>query len=112
MLGLGLNPQVSAATSSFIIVWTSGIALFQFALSQMLNVEYAIITSVISTLGALIGVLGLKRVTDYYKRTSPIVLLLAFVLALSAVVIPIFGVYKEIQKYEAGNDEWGFKSPC
>jgi hypothetical protein len=78
----------------------------------MLNLEYALICSIVSTLGALLGVLGLKRVTDYYQRTSPIVLLLAFVLALSALVIPVFGVYKEIQKYESGNAEWGFKSPC
>jgi uncharacterized membrane protein YfcA len=42
MLTLGVDPQVSAATSSFIILSTSGIALLQFGLSHLLNVEYAL----------------------------------------------------------------------
>lgn len=93
MLAMGVNPHVSAATSSFMILSTSTVALLQFTMSGLLDFEYALWTAASAIIGACIGILVIKRVIEHYKRTSPIVLLLAVVLSFTAFVVPAFGIY-------------------
>jgi hypothetical protein len=56
-------------------------------------VEYALWTAASAIIGACVGVLVIKRIVAHYKRTSPLVLVLALVLSVTAFIVPAFGIY-------------------
>ena len=64
----------------------------------------------------MIGILGGMVLVDSlikkYNRQSIIVFILCLVLALSAVLVPIFNGIEVMQRIEAGKDVWKFTSIC
>ena len=56
LLELGLHPQVAAATSSLMVLFSASSAALSFAFDHLLNIEYALIYGI----GALLPRSGLK----------------------------------------------------
>lgn len=112
MLELGLLPEVSTASSSFMILFTSSIAIIQYLTADMVDVEYGIWVGCLAVVGSAIGVLVLKKLVTKYQRSSLLVLLLAVILAVAAVVIASYGIYDIIDKEEKGEAEYGFSEFC
>lgn len=108
MLRLGMRPEVSTATSSFMVLFTSTISLLQYAIAGKLDLFFGGITLACSLVGSTLGILVLKRVVDKYKRASIIVLMLAGILALCAIVIPTYGIVS----YVNSNEKDGFRDYC
>lgn len=108
MLRLGMRPEVSTATSSFMVLFTSTISLLQYTIAGKLEPVYGGITLAFSLVGSTLGILVLKKVVDKYKRASIIVLMLAGILSLCAVIIPTYGIIN----YVGSKEEDGFRSYC
>jgi hypothetical protein len=112
MLAYGIRPQVLAATSSFMILFTSSLAVVQYGVAGMINLEYGIYFFIVSFIGSAAGVLIVKKLVDKYGRASFIVLCLALVILLSAVILPIYLVISMVKLEQEGKAEYGFKNMC
>lgn len=94
------------------VLTTSTIAVLQFWIGELLIWDYALWVSGTAVFGAFAGVTFFRRITAKYQRTSPLVIVLATILCISAIVIPIQGVYLQVKKLNAGTAVWGFKGFC
>lgn len=108
MLRLGLRPEVSTATSSFMVLFTSTISMLQYAIAGKLNYVYGMWTLMFSLVGSCLGILVIKKLVDKYKRSSIIVMLLALLMASCAIIIPTYGLIQ----YLSSSEEDGFKNYC
>ena len=78
----------------------------------MLNIEYGIICIIFSALGSFCGT---YVVNTYVKKTgkqSFIVLVLFFVVIISAVVLPLSSLLNIIEDFNKGNNIFEFESLC
>mmetsp|Transcript_29474 Transcript_29474/g.21926 ORF Transcript_29474/g.21926 Transcript_29474/m.21926 type:complete len:130 (+) Transcript_29474:1239-1628(+) len=91
LLYLGLPPKVVSATSMYMIMYSTFSSSFVYLIYGTLNVSYASWISLWCLLGTLIGMKILDTVMVKYKRQSPLVILLTFIMGLAAIMVPIFG---------------------
>ena len=109
MLKLGIRPEVSAGTSTAIIVVTASISIFQFAIAGKLEMIYGLWLFSFSLLGSLIGICFIKAIVNKYKRGSIMVIMLTVLMGLCAILTPSYGIYDIV-----GQDhvDVGFKPYC
>ena len=112
LLDLGIHPIVGTVTTNFLVLITSSSTTFQFILFKMLNYEYGFFCVIFSALGSYCGT---YLVNTYVKRTgkqSFIVLILFFVVVISAVVLPLSSLINIINDYKKGMDIFEFEPLC
>lgn len=100
LLQLGMQPQDLAATVGFFVVQTSFITLFQSVMYGDVSGTELVFFLVVAFVGSYGVSWVLKYMVEKYKRPSLILLTLCFVLLLSLVVMPVFSVYKSIDRPE------------
>jgi len=96
LLALGCSAQTLAATSGFFVVQTSFISLFQALLYgdvELTEVFYFLVC-------ALVGSYGVSAILTYYvkkyRRPSLILFTLSYVIIISMIIMPLFGLWKSI----------------
>lgn len=112
LLDLGIHPIVGTVTTNFLVLITSSSTTFQFILFKMLNYEYGFFCIIFSALGSYCGT---HLVNSYVKNTgkqSFIVLILFFVVVISAVVLPLSSFINIVNDYRKGIDIFEFESLC
>eukprot|EP00350_Pseudokeronopsis_sp_OXSARD2_P010700 CAMPEP_0170544552 /NCGR_PEP_ID=MMETSP0211-20121228/3266_1 /TAXON_ID=311385 /ORGANISM="Pseudokeronopsis sp., Strain OXSARD2" /LENGTH=245 /DNA_ID=CAMNT_0010848221 /DNA_START=969 /DNA_END=1708 /DNA_ORIENTATION=- len=92
LLYLGLPPKVVSATSMYMIMYSTTASSFVYITFGTLNIPYGLWISLFSAIGTILGLKILDKVMTKYERQSPIVIILVFLLALAALMVPIFGV--------------------
>lgn len=112
MLKLNVRPEVSVATSSFLVAFTSSIAILQYASSGRIILDYSLWLIGLSMLGAIIGVLGLKRLSEKYERPSLLVLILGVIMALAALLVLFYGVITMVEDVNNSDVDYGFSGYC
>lgn len=111
MLEMGLLPVVASATSSFMILFTSGTAAINYAILGSLDVYYApslFLTGLVST---LLGQWGLSSLMKRFNKQSIIVLAISAVVGLSAVAMGVVGVLTTVNEIKHGQPQ-GFHNLC
>jgi hypothetical protein len=78
----------------------------------LLNIEFALWIGFWTTLGSMLGLSLLNKITAKFDRQSPIVIVLTFILGFSAVLVPIFGALDLKTQYDEGQDVFAFRSFC
>ena len=112
LLDLGIHPIVGTVTTNFLVLITSSSTTFQFILFEMLNFQYGFLCIIFSALGSYCGT---YLVNNYVKNTgkqSFIVLILFFVVVISAVVLPLSSLINIFNDYRKGIDIFEFDSLC
>ena len=112
LLDLGIHPIVGTVTTNFLVLITSSSTTFQFILFEMLNFQYGFLCIFFSALGSYCGT---YLVNNYVKNTgkqSFIVLILFFVVVISAVVLPLSSLINIFNDYRKGIDIFEFDSLC
>jgi len=113
LLEMNVRPQVSAATSSLMVLFTASCTSIQFAILGQLDMEYAAWFGSFTSLGAVIGVFAVQYAVQRLGRPSVIVLSLATVILLSAILIPSFAIPDLISDIdEQGTDALSFHEFC
>lgn len=108
-----VRPQVSAATSSLMVLFTASCTSIQFAILGQLDMEYAAWFGSFTSLGAVIGVFAVQYAVQRLGRPSVIVLSLATVIFLSAILIPSFAIPDLISDIkDEGTGALSFHSFC
>jgi uncharacterized membrane protein YfcA len=90
LLEMGLLPEVTSASSSFLVLFTSASTSIQFMINGMLNLDYASVLFLLSISASFIGVNLINRLVKNTNRPSIIVFLLGILIGLSAILLPIF----------------------
>ena len=112
LLELGVLPEVASATAIFMIIFGSGVATFQYVIVGELLYFTAVIicfAAVFATGFTLVYIL--KRVRAY-GRNSIIIFALTFVIFASAILIPYFGIKRNLEGHKTWSQLLAFQSFC
>eukprot|EP01133_Synstelium_polycarpum_P012599 gene12599-14785_t len=87
LLQMGLSPDITAATSSFMILFTSASSAIQYILLGKLRLDYGIIFYLIGFVACFVGTQTLIWVVNRFKRRSYIIFLITFVICVSTILL-------------------------
>ena len=111
MLDLGINPLVSSATSSVMVLFSASAATFSFAISGRLNFQYAIVYGGICAVASIFGVAVISTSVRRSGKGSRIVFTLAFIIAVGALMQAVFGGLAAVHDIRTGR-HLSFSSLC
>lgn len=107
LLEMGLHPQVAAATSSSMILFTSSATTVQFIILGTLTVEHALWHGAIGFVSGLVGQIGMSYLIRKYRKSAFVIFLIAFVIGFSGIIMGFLGV-ERLSEIGVG----GFRSLC
>ncbi|KAL1188325.1 Sulfite exporter TauE/SafE family protein 2 [Cardamine amara subsp. amara] len=111
LLQVGIAPEVTAATCSFMVLFSSTMSAIQYLLLGMEHTGTASIFAVICFVASLVGLKVVQKVINEYGRASIIVFSVGIVMALSIVLMTSYGALDVWNDYVSGR-YMGFKLPC
>ncbi|KAF3450464.1 hypothetical protein FNV43_RR06547 [Rhamnella rubrinervis] len=111
LLQVGIAPEVTAATCSFMVFFSSTMSAFQYLLLGMEHIDMATIFATICFVASLLGLVVVHRAIQKYGRASLIVFSVSIVMALSTVLMTSYGAIDVWRNYTSGK-YMGFKLPC
>ncbi|XP_055828784.1 sulfite exporter TauE/SafE family protein 5-like isoform X2 [Solanum dulcamara] len=103
--------QITAATCSFMVFFSSTMSAVQYLFLGMEHVHSALIFSIVCLIASLIGLVVVQRAIEHHGRASLIVFSVGIVMALSTLLITSFGAVDVWSDYTSGK-YMGFKPPC
>ncbi|KAK3033789.1 hypothetical protein RJ639_034360, partial [Escallonia herrerae] len=110
-LELGVPPQVSSATATFAMMFSSSMSVVEYYLIKRFPVPYALYFLAWATVAALIGQHVVRRLINILGRASLIIFILAFTIFVSAISLGGVGISNMIVKIE-DHDYMGFENLC
>nr|GLL16922.1 uncharacterized protein LOC109190899 [Ipomoea trifida] len=110
-LELGVPPEVSTATSTFVMMFTSSIAVVEYYLLKRFPVPYAVCLTAVATVAAFVGQHAVRRVIAALGRASLIIFTLAFIIFISAISLGGVGISNMTKKIQH-HQNMGFESLC
>ena len=111
MLDMGINPLVSSATSSVMVLFSASAATFAFAVSGRLNYQYALVYGGICAVASIFGVAVISRSVRRSGKGSRIVFILAFIISVGALMQAVFGGSAAVHDIRTGRHV-SFSSLC
>ncbi len=112
LLSLGVPPSVSSATGMYMILFSTAGSSAIYIIYKILNLQFAFWIGFWCSLGSLLGLYILNKVVKKLDRQSPTVFALTFILAISSLLVPIFGALSLKAQTERGIDIMEFHSIC
>lgn len=110
-LELGIPPQVSSATATFAMMFSSSIAVVEYYILHRFPVPYAIFFTSLAFLAAIVGQRASRKLMKLLGRASFIIFILSFVIFIGAVSLGGVGISKTIHKM-ARHEYMGFDNIC
>ncbi|KAI4316147.1 hypothetical protein L6164_024154 [Bauhinia variegata] len=110
-LELGVPPQVSSATATFAMTFSSSMSVVEYYLLKRFPVPYAVYLTGVATFAALVGQHAVRKLIILFGRASLIIFILAFTIFVSAVSLGGIGVLDMIHKIQK-NEYMGFEDLC
>ncbi|KAK7328031.1 hypothetical protein VNO77_22125 [Canavalia gladiata] len=111
LLQVGIAPEVTAATCSFMVFFSSTMSALQYLLLGMEHEQTAFVLAIICFVASLLGLLVVQKVVRKYGRASIIVFSVGIVMSLSTVLMTSFGAIMVWKDFKSG-EYMGFKLPC
>jgi len=106
LIEIGLPPEVVAATSSYMILFTSISASIQYILIGKIMWDYGIVLFSIGFVASLFGQTALNWLVAKYERKSYIIFVIALVIAVSAVLLVISEVVQFMTMGGSNSFSW------
>ncbi|KAF3783870.1 hypothetical protein EJ110_NYTH31339 [Nymphaea thermarum] len=110
-LELGIPPQVSSATATFAMTFSSSMSVVEYYLLKRFPVPYALYFVAVATVAAFVGQHAVRRLIIILGRASLIIFILASTIFISAISLGGVGISNMIQKIE-NHDYMGFENLC
>lgn len=111
MLEMGINPLVSSATSSVMVLFSASAATFSFAISGRLNYQHAAVYGGVCAVASIVGVAIISTSVRRSGKGSRIVFTLAFIIATGALMQAVFGGSAAVHDVRTGH-QISFLSLC
>lgn len=112
LLSMGVPPKVSSATGMYLITFSKIATCLIYFLSGELLLDYGLWASLWSCVGSILGLKAVNWYMDKVGRQSIIVAALTFVMAISVIGVPFFGIQDLLKKVDVNIDIYAFKSLC
>lgn len=112
LLAMGVPPKVSSATGMYIITFSKIATCVIYMLYGLLQLDYGLWIALWSTMGAVAGLKGANWYMEKFGRQSIIVFCLTFIMCISAVGVPFFGILDLKKKAESGENIKEMGSIC
>eukprot|EP01063_Lacrimia_lanifica_P042100 TRINITY_DN9_c0_g2_i1.p2 TRINITY_DN9_c0_g2~~TRINITY_DN9_c0_g2_i1.p2 ORF type:complete len:857 (+),score=378.31 TRINITY_DN9_c0_g2_i1:231-2573(+) len=111
MLEMNVMPRVSTGTSSFLIIFTTGVAAIAYIALGALPIDYAIWFAIMGAVGAAIGLNVIQVLLKKYNRQSMVIwsLTLVFILAMVGTLVSL--VTRVMEDLGEGNN-MGLRPIC
>ncbi|KAF5208310.1 Sulfite exporter TauE/SafE family protein [Thalictrum thalictroides] len=110
-LELGIPPQVSSATATFAMTFSSSMSVVEYYLLHRFPVPYALYFVAVATIAAFIGQHVVRRLITILGRASLIIFILAFTIFVSAISLGGVGISNMIGKIQR-HEYMGFENLC
>ncbi|XP_024029939.1 sulfite exporter TauE/SafE family protein 3 [Morus notabilis] len=110
-LELGVPPQVSSATATFAMMFSSSMSVVEYYLLKRFPVPYAVYLVLVATLAAVVGQHIVRRLIILFGRASLIIFILAFTIFVSAISLGGVGISDMIGMIER-HAYMGFENLC
>ncbi|CAA0810592.1 Sulfite exporter TauE/SafE family protein [Striga hermonthica] len=110
-LELGVPPQVSSATATFAMMFSSSMSVVEYYLLKRFPVPYALYFVAVATVAAFIGQHVVRRMIIVMGRASIIIFILSFTIFVSAISLGGVGISNMIGKIER-HEYMGFENLC
>uniref|UniRef100_A0A803NVA8 Sulfite exporter TauE/SafE family protein n=1 Tax=Cannabis sativa TaxID=3483 RepID=A0A803NVA8_CANSA len=110
-LEMGIPPQVSSATATFAMTFSSSMSVVEYYLLKRFPIPYASYFVGVATVAALIGQHVLRKLIILSGRTSLIIFILAFTIFVSAITLGGVGISNMIRNI-ARHEYMGFENLC
>ena len=105
LLSLGIKPDVSTVTASFIIFTSTGTAASQTLIYGTIPMSYTLWLYGISTIGSIIGTFCLRKYAIKKNRLSYLIICIAIIFFLSLLAVAAAGiinlVYRGFQTFQS-----------
>lgn len=108
---VGIAPEVTAATCSFMVFFSSTMSAIQYLLLGMEHTNTALVFAIICFVASLLGLFVVQKLVKEFGRASLIVFSVGTVMALSTILMTSFGALDVWEDYKMGK-YMGFKRPC
>lgn len=96
LLQLGMDPRVVASTAVLMILFSSSTISLSYLFNGMLNTHYAVVFAPICFVASLVGVTVVGRLVKRTGRSSILIIILTFLIAVGTVLSAFFGGSKAI----------------
>ncbi|XP_029125962.1 sulfite exporter TauE/SafE family protein 3 isoform X2 [Cajanus cajan] len=110
-LELGVPPQVSSATATFAMVFSSSMSVVEYYLLKRFPVPYALYFIVVAAISAIVAQHIVRKLIDLLGRASLIIFVLAFTIFVSAISLGGVGIVEMVKKIE-NHEYMGFDDLC
>ncbi|XP_077219685.1 sulfite exporter TauE/SafE family protein 3-like [Tasmannia lanceolata] len=110
-LELGIPPQVSSATSTFAMTFSSSMSVVEYYLLKRFPVPYALYFMFVAAVAAFVGQHVVRKMIILLGRASLIIFILAFTIFVSAISLGGVGISNMIYKIES-KAYMGFENLC
>ncbi|XP_035539414.1 sulfite exporter TauE/SafE family protein 3-like isoform X2 [Juglans regia] len=110
-LELGIPPQVSSATATFAMTFSSSMSVVEYYLLKRFPVPYALYFVAVSTIAAIIGQYVVRKVIAILGRASLIIFILATTIFVSAISLGGVGIADVIEDIQE-KAYMGFENIC
>ncbi|CAL9183017.1 unnamed protein product [Musa hybrid cultivar] len=110
-LELGVPPQVSSATATFAMTFSSSMSVVEYYLLKRFPIPYALYFVAVALVAALVGQHIVKRLIEILGRASLIIFILAFTIFVSAISLGGVGISNMVQKIQH-HEYMGFDNLC
>ncbi|XP_022142201.1 sulfite exporter TauE/SafE family protein 3-like [Momordica charantia] len=110
-LELGIPPQVSSASATFGMTFSSSMSVIQYYLLHRFPVPYALYFTIVAMAAAFIGQHVIRKLINLIGRASLIIFILSFTIFVSAVSLGGVGISKMIGQIHR-HEYMGFENLC
>ncbi|GMH14262.1 hypothetical protein Nepgr_016103 [Nepenthes gracilis] len=110
-LELGIPPQVSSATATFAMTFSSSMSVVEYYLLKRFPVPYSLYFVAVATVSAFVGQYVVRKLIAIIGRVSLIIFILSFMIFVSAISLGGVGISEMIYKIE-NHEYMGFESLC
>ncbi|XP_048571470.1 sulfite exporter TauE/SafE family protein 3-like isoform X2 [Triticum urartu] len=110
-LELGIHPQVSSATGSFAMMFSSSMAAVEYYLLKRFPVPYALFFTSLTFVAAIVGQRVARKLVNWLGRASFIIFILSSMIFVSAISLGGVGISKTTHKM-ARHEYMGFGNIC
>ncbi|XP_015572834.1 sulfite exporter TauE/SafE family protein 3 isoform X1 [Ricinus communis] len=110
-LEMGIPPQVSSATATFIMAFSASMSVIEYYLLKRFPVPYALYLFAVAIIAAFVGQHVVRKLISLLGRASLIIFILAFTIFASAISLGGVGIARAIKKIER-KEYMGFEDIC
>ncbi|XP_024022547.1 sulfite exporter TauE/SafE family protein 3 [Morus notabilis] len=110
-LELGVPPQVSSATATLVMVFSSSNAVVEYYLLKRFPVPYAVYFAGVAAFSAIVGQRVVGKVISLIGRASLIIFILSSMIFVSAITLGGVGIANAVEKIH-NHEYMGFENIC